>query len=256
MDHPVDHKKHPANVQYPPIPAILVLMNCTNCGREIPSENINIQLAIAKCDACNAVFSFYDQPAPPHPDADSPGTPGESEVSRRGRSPESYAAAPLPRGVSLEDTGRELRIRRRWFGPQFLFLTFFTGIWDIFLLLWFGIAIRQGQIVMALVGVIHLAVGLGLTYYTLAGYLNSTIVAVNPDYLVLHHKPLPWRGAATILAGDVERLVSRGSTSFSVSAVLLDQREFTLIGGLENEAQALRIEEEAGRYLKPGKFRL
>ncbi len=235
-------------------------MNCKNCGWEIPSENINIQLAVAKCDNCNAVFSFYDDVAPRTVSAE-PAAGSPDETPRDGTEipePKSgrFAAAPLPRGVSLEDTGMELRIKRRWFAPHFLFLTFFTAIWDIFLVVWFFIAFAGGLYGMAAAGAVHLLVGIGLTYYTLAGYLNSTIVAVNEDYIVVHHAPLPWRGARTIQAEDVEKLVSRGTGVYSVHAVLKDGQDFRLIGGLRDETQALYIEQEAARYLRPGKFRL
>src|SRR5262245_42819467 len=38
---------------------------CPNCGEPIPASNINIQKLAAVCPACDSVFSFDPEPAPP-----------------------------------------------------------------------------------------------------------------------------------------------------------------------------------------------
>ena len=40
----------------------------------------------------------------------------------------------------------------------------------------------------------HTAVGIGLTYFTVALFVNRTIVRVGSGRLAVHHGPLPWRG--------------------------------------------------------------
>lgn len=231
-------------------------MECKNCHWEIPAENINIQLAVAKCGNCHTVFSFYDDIVAPgrrnpedgRPDGrpvDAPGEEARKAFPRTGR----FTAVSLPRGMSLEDTGIELRVLRRWFSPQIVVLTFFTVIWDAFLLFWFIIALSGGLYGMAAAGSIHLLVGVGLTYYVIAGYLNSTIVAVNENYIVIHHAPLPWRGAKTIQAEDIDQVYCREGLNYSVHALLKDGQDIRLVHGLRNEVQALYIEQEAEKYL-------
>ena len=45
-----------------------------------------------------------------------------------------------------------------------------------------------------LLPIAHVAVGVGLTYYTLTRLMNRTRIEVSRDELTIRHGPLPWRG--------------------------------------------------------------
>ena len=221
-------------------------MKCKKCGVDLPAENINIQLAIAKCSSCNTVFSFYEEVADPRV------VFGEDRL----RKPLSDIG--LPKGLSVEKTVSELRLRRRWFSKLTVFLTVFAAFWDGFLLIWFFIALKDGNFLMAAAGSLHAAVGLGLSYYVLAGYLNSTLVAVNRENLIIFHQPLPWPGTKTLKSSAVSQLYCRsvrsssrsGTLSYEVRALLSDGTDVKLLSGLIEDRQALFIEQEVERYLR------
>jgi hypothetical protein len=231
----------------------------------MPAENINIQMAIAKCNICSAVFSFYDEIAPP-PGGGGAGllgalgsalTKGLGEAGQKDRPVRSqFTNLGLPKGFSLENTGEELRIKRRWFSPLFIFLTVFAVFWDGFLLVWFFIALTNGEPVMAAAGSFHALVGIGLTYFVVAGYINSTLIAVNWEHLIIYHYPLPWPGTKTLKTPDIDQLYckrirgSKGGVSYDVRVVLKDGKDLKIVGSLPEDTQALFIEQEVENRLK------
>lgn len=128
---------------------------------------------------------------------------------------------------------------------------------------------------MALFPLVHVTVGIWLTYYTLTGFLNHTtvdLVAPAPQpgrtyrdpersgngVLTVRHAPLPWRGnqrlPTTTLRGFtvVEREVRRKNSSswvYDVAALDADGQRRTLVRGLtRDEAEYLgqRLAERLG----------
>jgi len=135
-----------------------VKLNCKTCGKPILADDINIKLAIAKGGACHAVFGFADQLGS-----------HSAPASRR-------AEVPLPGGMKIDRWGPELTITRRWFSAVLLFLVFFCIAWDSFLVFWYTMAFRaDAPWIMKVFPIVHVAVGVGLTYYTIAGFVNSTV---------------------------------------------------------------------------------
>ena len=165
---------------------------CKTCGEAIPAHDINIELAIAKCGRCHTVFKF----------------PDELEDSARG-APAKPVEIEMPRGLAVDEWGSELTIVRRWFTPALFFLVFFCCIWDGFLIVWYSIALSSMPGDMAwlalLFPLLHVAVGVGLTYYTICGFVNRTTVHVASGELRVSHRPLPWPGARRIAVLDLDR---------------------------------------------------
>jgi len=117
--------------------------------------------------------------------------------------------------------------------------------------MWFGIAIAGRQPVMALFGTLHAAVGIGVAYSTLCGFLNSTRISLEHGVLTVKHGPLPWTGAGQWRRDDLaqlyaEAVVSSGrngrSTRYSLNAMLRDGRRVKLLKGLEERAQVIWLE--------------
>jgi hypothetical protein len=217
-------------------------IHCKSCGREIDANDINLDRAIAKCRECNAVFSFSDR------------IPGSVRpVSRRD-------PVPMPRAINIERMGGGRTIVRRWYSPVLFFLVVFIIIWDGFLVFWYVTALSSDDapLMMKIFPLGHVAVGLGLTYYTLAGFLNRTRIHADRGEVSIRHGPLPWFGNRTIRAVDLEQLyctrhVSRSRNSrtvtFRVNAATRGGRKIKLLSGIAEEDQALFIEQELEQHL-------
>ncbi len=223
---------------------------CDSCGATIPAADMNLQTLVARCRRCDSVFSFGGRI-----------TGGAAPAPRR--------RTPLPRGLKVEagepplpsePTNRTaarsdrgpLVITRRWFSPLHVFMLFFCLFWDGFLVLWYSIAVEGGAPVeMILFPLIHVGVGVGLTYSTLAGFLNRTVIRVADGMLSIRHGPLPWMGNRTIPTSDLRQLyirrrVYRGkngtSTKWELRADTTDDVTVKLLAGMASRDQAEYIE--------------
>lgn len=97
---------------------------------------------------------------------------------------------------AVERPGR-FRAIRRWWTPSVLFLTVFTVFWDAFLLFWYAMALGGlGDSLMGICFVVfplgHVAVGVGLTWWVLATWLNRTVVDARDGQLRCSVGPIPW----------------------------------------------------------------
>lgn len=184
-------------------------LHCPDCGRLIPAEDVNLATALAKCTACDAVFGFTEfvgQQARQPPTSIAAPSPA---------SPVHGAKPPVPRPplapsrkLRLDDFAGTLRVRWRWFSLMYVPLAFFCAAWDSFLIFWYTMAFTMPNApwIMIVFPVAHLAVGVGLTYSTLAGFLNQTTIELTPTELLVRHGPLPWINNRSLLAGDVASL--------------------------------------------------
>lgn len=168
----------------------------------------------------------------------------------------------LPEGLKVSLEGNELVITRKWFTWIIIFLTFFCVAWDSFLVFWYSMAINiqsNGvEIFFILFPIVHVAVGAGLTYYVIASYVNTTIIRVSYERLMVKHGPVPWPGNKTIPCNSIAQLfckeiISRNkngvSVTYTVSAILKNNTNIKLVSGLNLHEQALYIEQEIEKYL-------
>jgi hypothetical protein len=214
-------------------------LRCKSCGAPLAPENVVERLNMARCGHCGAVFAVERT---------------EPQAGIRRDRPQ----VPLPKGMEVVDLGSSFEIRRRWFSPVFLFLVFFCLFWNGFMIVWHGIALSQGLWFMSCFGLIHTAVGVALLYYTVAGFVNTTVVRVAQGLIEVQHGPLPWPGNKSLEAHEVEQFYCREQAGKSDSA----QRTYevmvlrksnvrdTLVKGLPDPDQALYIEQELERYLR------
>jgi len=119
---------------------------------------------------------------------------------------------------------------------------------------------------------IHLAVGVGLTYYTVCLFVNTTFIDVDEQSLHIRFAPLPWVGSKTIEARNIDQMfvqekVSHGkngtSRSYQLKALMKSGNKITLIGsGAMNDVEdtqflerkiedflGIRDRQVAGEYL-------
>ena len=221
----------------------LIELSCKNCGATLQPENVSLPLCVARCPHCGAVFAIADP------------SRGESAAGAAWRP---RPRVPMPPRVDVLDLGNHLEIRRSWFSPMLFFLLFFCIFWNGFMVVWHVMAISMGAWFMSVFGLLHTAVGLGLAYGTLAGFVNQTVIRVGQGLLEVQHGPLPWLGNKTLPAHEVQQLYCQehvhhgkngSSVTYSVELVRNEGRE-TLIKSLSECDQALFIEQELERFLK------
>jgi predicted Zn finger-like uncharacterized protein len=217
-------------------------LSCPECGAEIPASNINLDRMVAKCEACNTVFSFDNKFAAVH------------NVQTLNR-----LDVPRPSRVEVQNTGAELIFRWRWMTATIGVAAVFALMWNGFLAVWFTIAILSRIWIMALFGTLHLLIGLYLAYYVISGIINSTTVKLGMGELAIEHGPMPARGnmripTASILQLYTKEVQSRSrnsvNTYYELHAATNDGKSVKLIGTLDTSEQALYMEQEIERYLR------
>jgi hypothetical protein len=234
-------------------------LQCKQCRARIPAADVNLDKLVARCRACDAVFAFEHElrrePAAELgamvPDGPFRSRLDVPRVRRRG-------PVPRPERFRIATTGG-LDVSWHWFSPKYLFLALFCVAWDSFLVFWYGTVLFTGGPWIAVVfPVVHVAVGVGLTYSVLAHFLNRTRVSVDGDVLRVRHAPLPWAGARAIPVHDVAQIycehrqpsTSRSGRTFAVSAVLRSGDKVTLLKGLEDANDALYLEQAIEDFLR------
>ena len=110
----------------------------------------------------------------------------------------------------MQNHGSYIEITRTWFGLQTILLTGFALIWDLFLLFWYQKVLEHdAKIIFIIFPLLHVAVGVGLTYYVIARWFNSTHIYVSMLQLGIRHRPVPWIGYKEIPAGNIAQLYSK-----------------------------------------------
>lgn len=223
-------------------------VRCPNCAAEVPAADVELSTRLAKCRGCNEVFplDLPGVPAPPQP----------AVVVDEG-------VPPVPTGVRVTDDGVTRQLEYRWFSPVAFFLVFFCIAWDSFLVFWYSMALGGGgnagpfNLLMVVFPVAHVAVGLGLTYFTLCLFVNRTRIIVD-DRLRVQHGPLFWPGGVNVAVDQLsrlycERVVSntrRGvSVSFKLMAATADGRAVQLLSGLDGLPRAKFFERQLEAWL-------
>lgn len=218
---------------------------CPQCGGKIPADDMNLDTMAAKCRACQALFSLG-------------GVLDDGlERARHDRAVDKNVSQ--PKAIRVDESGSGLRIVRRWYSPMFFFFLFFCIAWDGFLLFWYSIAFSEdAPWIMSVFPVVHVAVGVGLTYWTIAGFVNRTVIFVDGRELSVVHRPLPWFGTLRLPVDQIDQLyckqkVSRGENGTSVSyqlfAAVKGGGRRKILSGLMDSDHALFIERRVESYL-------
>jgi hypothetical protein len=225
-------------------------MQCLRCQALIPAEDVNLDNLLAKCRNCDEVFSFAGEMQRP------------VGAGGRGRGPK--LPAPRPDFLRIEEVDEGRQITHRWFRWPILCLGVFCVGWDSFLINWYWEAFNnpalQGQWLMIVFPLPHLAAGVGLTYLVLAGLLNHTIVQVRGTELTVRHGPIPWRGNRRVDVANIVQLYCDLANSswgrewnfifpqYNVNALLANERKLKLLSALRRD-QALFYEERLEEWL-------
>lgn len=228
-------------------------LTCKVCRSPIAADDVNLGTGLAKCRACNAVFRFDDDPML-----------AAGAVRPRER-------MQAPKSVTQSSAGGQLTFRHRWFSWKFVFLVFFCVVWDGFLAVWYTLVFAgDAPLLFKVFPVLHVAIGVGLTYFTIAGFVNTTAVTLDRGYLSVRHGPLPWPGKLDIDTVRFRQLyceekVSRGrngvSYTYDLKAVMSDGGRIKIMSGLDSPDVPLYMEQQMEEWLKirdepvPGELR-
>jgi len=152
-------------------------------------------------------------------------------------------SAPMPENIRIDHGPEGLILSFRWFSAKFIFLAFFCLIWDGFLVFWYSLAFTENApLIMLVFPLLHVAIGIYLTYYVIAGIYNRTVVTVGQGRLSIQHGPIPWPGSRILQASELTQLyteerVTRGKrgprVSYDLSAVSRDNKKIRLLTGLD-----------------------
>jgi len=190
-----------------------------------------------------------------------------SEVAQDSQAPPAAAPAqpaarpllPQPQDLKFIKQGNSLQFSWRWFSPKYIFLAFFCIAWDAFLCFWYGMALSSRGVpwIMIVFPIFHVAIGVGLTYYTLAGFLNRSTVRVDSRSFSIQHAPLPWFGSSNIPIRDLQQLYTQARTSrdsshpvdYQLNAVLKNGRKLKLLSNLDNPDIGFFLEQQIENWL-------
>lgn len=222
-------------------------LTCEVCHAPLQPADVRLDLAVAKCHSCNAVYDLS-------------GRKGRAIAAEAAEKPKLFRAkAPLPSRFRVEESDGTTRITWRWFSFIHAFLIFFCIAWDSFLVVWYGIALNTDAPLIAIIfPVAHVAVGVGLTYYTLTGLVNRTAIEVSRNHLSIRHGPLPWFGNREVpgrqytqLFGEETSSTSKGNTTYSYNLCALDRdgQKVKLISNLPEKDQVLYLEQSLERRM-------
>jgi hypothetical protein len=212
----------------------MTTLTCRSCGAKV---NIDALAGHATCQYC-----------------------GNEQILDPEARPSFRPEVPQPKGVSMEIDSGNLHLVQRWFSFRYIPLAFFAVFWDGFLIFWYSMALgSHAPLVFILFPILHLAVGIGITYSVLAGFFNRTILDVTPEFVSVRFQPLPWIGARKLPAAEIRQLYckekvihSKNGTSlrYALYAVTADNKGVKLLSGLDNPDTAVFIEQQLERWMK------
>ena len=210
---------------------------CRSCNNPITAENLDLKDRIAKCTKCYHIFDFSYQ--------------------LEGATASKREEVALPKGMVMNRDPIHLEIIRRWYGSSVIIMTILCFMYAMFILI-FSEGILEGNIFTIINSSFFGFIGLFLVYYTIAGYINSTHIRADRDFLIIQHKPLPWFGNKSIPSRELDQLYSkmsvyyyRGEDHYSceIRAKMKTNQDIKLLSKLSNPHQALYVEQEIERFL-------
>ena len=152
---------------------------------------------------------------------------------------------PIPEKIELIPTFEGTTIRRTWFSLKAIPIAIFAIAWDSFLFFWYTIAFgaEDAPLMMKLLPIGHVAVGIGITYFAIASFLNKTDVTVSNYELTVKTHPLKWLGDKNLNVSEIkdlrltEKNVQNGS-SYTLHYVDSNNRQKKLLSYISEPEQA------------------
>lgn len=200
---------------------------------------MDFDLKVARCTACDSVFSYAAQAVALSP---RPPTPDDTNVRER-------------------QDGGALVLEYRWFGVQTVILGVFAVFWNLFLFGWYvaAFASPDPDPVAFLFPLLHVAGGVAITYIAVATLLNATTVRVDKrDGISVRHGPVPWRGNLDLPVARISQLylqsrIVKGKrterTVWDLVALDPDGTSTRVLPSIDDQRRARFLEHRAEQFL-------
>ncbi|MCI4666564.1 MAG: hypothetical protein MRZ79_00280 [Bacteroidia bacterium] len=170
-----------------------------------------------------------------------------------------YPGYKPPTNFKIFRENGHLVMLRSWWGLRFIFLTLFVIFWDSLILQWYNHLTGRPletdfDFLSVIFPIFHVAMGICLTYYTIAGYLNKTIMVVGNGSLSITHDPMWWPGNRSYAIEGIKQLYVKldehdKSSSYSIWMVDHENCSKKLIDFIEDLQEAIFIEESLEREM-------
>ncbi|MGB1242127.1 MAG: hypothetical protein ACPG49_06380 [Chitinophagales bacterium] len=207
----------------------LLHLCCSECKTKVSSENINLDICVAKCDHCGSVFRF---------DTNS---------------------------IETEDLPNTTRgfLNRIFESEQFIHLSLlgFMVFWNISFIIFSVTCINKGYTALAVILGLVTAIGLFLTYFLVAALFGST--QASPQKIVIKNwdTVLPLFGGRNEIINSLHlrgafaeqyqlaRQDNQRATAYKIRGVNQSGDKIDLVNGLRQKDQAIEIEREIHRFI-------
>ncbi len=164
-----------------------------------------------------------------------------------------------PPNVDIQFDFDALTITYQWRSARHFILLFISLALDVASVLLFGAISLGNNQIFVLTAFVSALLGLTLTYYTLAGFLNHTVITVNLQWLIITHGPLFWCANKRIEITRIFQLYApkppvwiggrRSPFGYKLNAILRDNSTLELLSGLSSPNIARFIEQSVEEYI-------
>ena len=176
---------------------------------------------------------------------------------QNGSTPSSEPAKPP--NVDIQFDFDALTIIYRWRSTRYFILLFMSVALDVASVLLVGAMSLDDDHAFALAALVSALLGLTLSYYTLAGFINHTVIVVNLQWLIITHGPLFWCANKRIEITRINQLYApkppawiggrRSPFGYKLNAILRDNSALKLLSGLSSPNIARFIEQSIEEYI-------
>jgi predicted RNA-binding Zn-ribbon protein involved in translation (DUF1610 family) len=219
----------------------IIPMSCPSCGAAI---HVPDKIERYQCEYCGTTHFIRDASA------------------KR----QAQAAAPLrakwlaPDKVRMTRDNEGSHIRFRWFSLRHIPMAIFCLFWDGFLIFWYSMVTSMGApLVFALFPILHLMVGIAITYSTLAGFVNRTNIDLSRTELSVWFEPLLWFGEKTLKVGEIKQIYCKekivhgknGTVThrYSLNVLTSALRQVELLRDLDSPDLAMFLEQQLEEWM-------
>jgi hypothetical protein len=152
----------------------------------------------------------------------------------------------IPEGLELINDAEGITIRKVWRTWLVAPLAVFAIFWDGFLFFWYSQALSSPNagLMILLFPMIHVAAGVGITYYVVASLFNKTDVVISLSGIKVSTYPIPWFGNKEVKREEItdiivrERTGNRNRRTYAVMYVDFTRKERKLVASIPESDQA------------------
>jgi hypothetical protein len=164
----------------------------------------------------------------------------------------------IPEGFETESNSQSFVISYKWYKLVVWFLLLFVLLWNSFLVGWF---MADTPWFFKAFAIIHLAAGVGLTWYVVCLFLNKTIISITKNELTIQHLPIPFPSYKNVTFNrfDIQQVyitrlirTNKGSTtiSFALHILTAKNKSIKLSVDCDSYEKAIFIKRKVEEYMR------